>query len=95
MEHHCEIEHDHQMKILMLVSFRSTAFYSNLVHILQRYLGPCHVLIWFLNSANVIGFFISYGRSFNIFAPLYRNEFEPYVTVLHFVYFKYTVECKL
>ncbi len=35
------------------MSFRSTAFYSNLVHILQRHLGPCHFLIWFLNSANV------------------------------------------
>ncbi len=58
----------------ILDSFRSTAFHSNFVHILQRRFGPCHFLIWFLNSANVIKFFILFGRSFNIFAPLYRNE---------------------
>ncbi len=34
----------------VLVSFRSTAFYSNLIHILQRHFGPCHFLISFLNS---------------------------------------------
>ncbi len=61
----------------ILVSFRSAAFYSNLVHILQRQFGPCHFLIWFLNSSNVIEFFILFGRSFHIFAPLYRNEFKP------------------
>ncbi len=44
--HHCEIEHDHQMKIY-LVSFRSTAFYCNLVYLLQRHFGSCHFLIWF------------------------------------------------
>ncbi len=79
----------------MLVSFRSTALYSNLVHILQTHFGPCHFLIWFLNSANVIEFFISFGRSFHIFAPLYQNEFKPYITVLHFGCFRDTVEHKL
>ncbi len=33
--------------------------------------------VFFLNSANVIEFFISSRRSFYIFAPLYRNEFKP------------------
>ncbi len=74
--HHCEIEHDHKWKYI-LVSFRSTAFYSNLVHILQGDFDPCHFFIWFLNSANIIEFFISFGRSFHIFTPLYRNEFKP------------------
>ncbi len=60
----------------MKIYFWSTAFYSNLVHILQRHLGPCHFLICFLNSANVIEFFILFGRSFLIFAPLYRNEYS-------------------
>ncbi len=36
MVHHCEIEHDHKWKYI-LVSFRSTAFQSNFVHILQRH----------------------------------------------------------
>ncbi len=74
------------------MSFRSTAFYSNLVHILQRHLGYVHFLIWFLNSTNVIEFFILFGRSFHIFAPLYQNEFKPQVTVLHFGCFRDTVE---
>ncbi len=54
----------------ILVSFRSTAFYSNLVHILKRHFGRCHFLIWFLNSANVIEFFILFGRSFHIYVHM-------------------------
>ncbi len=105
--HHCEIEHDHEWKYI-LVSFRSTAFYSNLVHILQRHFGPCHFLIWFLNWANVIEFFILFGRSFHIFAPLYRypctancytyNSVWPYYTcyiVIHNVHIAQTNTFKL
>ncbi len=51
--HHYEIEHDHQWKYI-LVSFRSIAFFRNLVYILQRHVGACHFLIWFLSSAKVI-----------------------------------------
>ncbi len=78
------------------MSFRSTAFYSNLVHILQRHFSPCHFLIWFLNLANVIEFCILFGRSFHIFAPLYRNEFkhQPYfiATMVYLTFNIYNVQ---
>ncbi len=78
--HHCEIEHDHKWKYI-LVRFRSTAFYSNLVYILQRHFVPCHYLIWFLNSANVIEFFVLFGRSFHI----YLEDHFPLSVIIHYL----------
>ncbi len=77
------LESIYMLTNIKYIHFNTPNYFHIQSHNKQLYLGPFQDLINFFNFFMVTQFWMSVGKLFHIFKPLYLKELMPCLTVLH------------